>query len=186
MRQSWLVSLSLLLAIPFLAPAPTPAQTNVAIAIARGQAEPVEVVKAVYTSPEHWARTLHITVRGTGQKPITLVELALELPELQDDGHPFVGTLRFGDPKKKKPDAVKPGKEMKIEWDQKSCERFDALLYGVVYRDFPIRDQLHASTIPTSSGSVLIKPTCKVALTRGTISIKRVVFEDGSVWEGVR
>jgi hypothetical protein len=145
------------------------------VGIRAGASDPVEITGASVGEAAAWASTLIISLRGVSQKRIVMAEIALELPELKDDGEPFVAVYRFGDAKKKPTD---PGKVVKARIDPDSADRLDWLVFGKVSMGAK-----GAISSGPYAGMVSNRSDPKVKLTQGTLSLSRVVFEDGMVWE---
>ena len=144
------------------------------VGIRAGASDPVEITGASVGEAAAWASTLIISLRGVSPKRMVMAEIALELPELKEDGEPFVAIYRVGDAKKK---PIDNGKEVKARIDPESASRLDWLVYGKVSMG------AKGAVSGPYGGMVSHRSNPKVKLTQGTLSLSRVVFEDGTVWE---
>ena len=167
-------SLAVLLVLVFACVGASPAQAARSLAITKVSGAPVEIVEASESDPENWARTLEISIKNSGLQPVALVEIDLVLPELKDEGKPVIATFRYGDPKKDKPKLLEPAKTAKLSLTKESAKQLDKLLYS------------GASAIDSGSmsmsGSLGTRRKPAVKLTRGSLRVSMVVFDDKSVW----
>jgi hypothetical protein len=141
--------------------------------------DPVEITQAAVADPTDWARSLCVSVRGVAQKPVVCVEVALELPELTSKGKTVTAVYRFGEPKKKKAKTAAPGEIVKANITPDSDRQLEWLVYG---RSSMLSPSQSIATPTNMTSAYNARPAPKVTLTRGTLSIARVVFADGTEW----
>jgi hypothetical protein len=145
------------------------------VGIRANTGDPVEITGAEVGELEAWASTLIISLRGMSPKRIVMAEIALELPEVKTDGQRFVAVYRFGDGKKK---GIDQGKVVRARIDPESERQLDWIVFGKV-------NMGAKGAIPAGpyAGMVSQRSGARMKLTQGTLSVSRVVFDDGSVWE---
>lgn len=168
-------SLAALLVFVLACVQPSLAQGTRSLAITKVSGSPIEILDASESDPENWARTLEISIRNSGAQSVAVVEIDLLLPELKDEGRVVIATFRYGDPKKDKPKLLEPAKTTKLSLCKESAKQLDKLLYAGA-------NAIDSGGMSMSSGSLGTRRKPAVRLTRGTLRVSMVMFDDKSIW----